>query len=255
MTVSDEEVMPSGGKLAGTGGLTLVPGPRQKLGDQLYGQILSQIVSGRLKEGERLPPEKEISAMFGVSRPIVRDALLRLRIDGLVHARQGSGTYVLRRPSDHLTRFVNAEEVAEYLRCMELRLPIESRAAMLAAERRTEKDLARIEKCHEAFRREAEAGVMSHTVDFDFHIAIAEATGNAFFPQVLRHVEPALQGFMKLMLSITKVSSRERALTVLGEHETVLAAIKASDAEGARVGMEFHITQARRRLVDRTLHP
>ena len=76
-------------------GLILVPGRRQLLSDQLYGQILDQIVAGVLNEGDRLPPEKEICKMFGVSRPVVRDALLRLRADGLLRARQGSGTFVM----------------------------------------------------------------------------------------------------------------------------------------------------------------
>ena len=82
----------------------LEPGQRERLGDQLYGQILEQIVSGALKEGDKLPSENKICQAFGVSRPTVRAALMRLNADGLVITRQGSGTFLQKRPSDHLTR-------------------------------------------------------------------------------------------------------------------------------------------------------
>lgn len=133
-------------------GLILVPGRRQLLSDQLYGQILDQIVSGRLKEGDRLPAEKEICEMFGVSRPVVRDALLQLRSDGVVKSRQGSGTYVQRRPVDRLKKFAKTADLAGFLRCLEVRMPLEATASRLAAERRTSSQLAKIEEAHERLK-------------------------------------------------------------------------------------------------------
>lgn len=80
------------------GDLTLVSGRRQKLSNRLCGRVLEQIVSGRLRTGERLPSGQRISAMFGVSRPIARAAMMRPGADGLVQARKGAGTFVLHRP-------------------------------------------------------------------------------------------------------------------------------------------------------------
>ena len=79
------------------GALVLERGHRVRLADQLYGQIFEQIVSGGLNVGDKLPSENEISERFGVSRPVVREALLRLRADGLITAHQGLGTFVAMR--------------------------------------------------------------------------------------------------------------------------------------------------------------
>lgn len=238
-------------KPEGSGGLVLVPGRRQLLGDQLYGQILDQIVSGRLMEGDRLPPEKEICAMFGVSRPVVRDALSRLRADGLLQARQGSGTYVLRRPADRLSNFADSAELAVFLRCLEVRVPLEATAARLAAERRTGSQMAHIEKAHEALRKDVETGHITMANDIAFHASIAAATGNEFFTDVLRHIHDAITGFMNVSLNLTRTGSRERIQQVLNEHTVILEAIHSQEGEAAEVAMRFHIWQSRRRVIDR----
>jgi len=179
-------------------GLVLVPGRRQLLSDQLYGQILDQIVSGRLNEGDRLPPEKEICEMFGVSRPVVRDALLQLRADGLVQSRQGSGTYVQRRPVDRLKKFAKTADLAGFLRCLEVRMPLEAAAARLAAERRTTSQLAKIEEAHERMKEDVTTGHITTENDVAFHTAIAVATGNDFFTEVLRPIHTSITGFMDI---------------------------------------------------------
>jgi len=224
---------------------------RQRMGDQLYGQIFAQISSGRLPEGTRLPAEIDLCKMFGVSRPVVRQALQRLRADGLVHARQGSGTYVMARPAERLASFAEPQDVAEFLRCVEVRLALEGSAARFAAERRSAVELHAIEAAHEAFRLEAERGLPSSQADMAFHLAIAGASNNEFFPALLEHLHEALSGFMNLSLSLTRTSPRERASQVLQEHVLILEAIKIQDPDSAQVAMQFHITQARRRMIDR----
>lgn len=233
-------------------GLVLVPGRRQLLSDQLYGQILDQIVSGRLKEGDRLPPEKEICEMFGVSRPVVRDALLQLRADGLVQSRQGSGTYVQRRPVDRLKKFAKTSDLAGFLRCLEVRMPLEAAAARLAAERRTSSQLAKIEAAHERLKEDVSIGHITTENDAAFHAAIAAATGNDFFMEVLRPIHASITGFMDISLNLTRTGSRERILQVLHEHTLILEAIQAQEPEAANVTMLFHIERSRRRVTDRT---
>jgi GntR family transcriptional repressor for pyruvate dehydrogenase complex len=234
-----------------SGKLALMLGKRQRLGDQLYGQILEQIVSGRLREGARLPPEQDICKMFGVSRPVVRQALLRLRADGLVHARQGSGTYVMARPSERLANFVDPQQIAEVLRCIEVRLVLEGGAARFAAERRSERELADILAAHEAFRAESEAGGANTETDFAFHMAIAAASGNSLFPQLLDTIRDVLSEFMKLSLSLTRTSPGKRASQVLREHAQIVEAIQAQEPDTAQIAMQLHIAQARRRMIDR----
>lgn len=236
-------------------GLVLVPGRRQLLGDQLYGQILDQIVSGRLKEGDKLPTEKEISAMFGVSRPVVRDALNRLRADGLVQARQGSGTYVMRRPADRLRKFANPADMAGFLRCLEVRIPLEAAAAALAAERRNSAQLARIRQAHDNLRKDVETGHITTGNDLTFHAAIADATGNEFFPGVLQHIHASITGFMDVSLNLTRTGSRARIQQVLNEHTNILEAIEQQEPDAADVAMRFHLGQSRRRTLDRNRDP
>lgn len=235
--------------------LVLVPGQRQRLGDQLYGQILDQILSGRLQEGSRLPPEKELSGMFGVSRPVVRQALMRLRVDGLLHARQGAGSYVLARPSERLGRFASSGDVAALMRCIEARLPLEGAAARLAAERRSPEQLARIAAAHDAFAEAAEGSGMTPDSDYAFHGSIAEASGNDYFPAFLHGLHGALLRFMGVALGLTRTGSRERARAVVQEHAHILDAIRQGDADMAGLAMQFHIGQARRRVIDRTHTP
>jgi len=233
----------------------LTPGRRQRLGDQLYGQILEKIVSGQLHEGDRLPPEKELCEMFGVSRPVVREALLRLRVDGLLQARQGAGTYILARPAARLVQFASMEDVAGFLRCIEVRLPLEGTAARLAAERRTAEQLDHIATTHAGFERNLQDGRMTPDADLAFHAAVADATGNELFPSLLAALHRTLLGFMRVALDLTRTGSEERARRVLDEHVQVVEAIEAQDGEAADLAMRFHISQARRRMIDRTQHP
>lgn len=245
-------VAPGKMKQTETQGHSLVLTRRQRMGDQLYGQILEQIVSGRLPEGMRLPPELDLCAMFGVSRPVVRQALLRLRADGLVHARQGAGTYVTVRPADRLADFAEPGQVADYMRAIEIRLVLEGAAARRAAERHSQAELAAIEEAHEQFRQEAEGGAPTPKADLAFHTAIAEASGNSYYAALLQHLHGVVAGFMNIALHLTRTSTRERTSQLLREHAMILEAIKSRDGDAAQLAMQFHITQARRRLVDRT---
>ncbi|HMR31651.1 MAG TPA: FadR/GntR family transcriptional regulator [Geminicoccaceae bacterium] len=230
------------------GGLTLVPGTRERLGDQLYRQLLDRIHDGRLKEGDRLPSENEISAMFGVSRPIVRSALLRLRLEGLLNARQGSGTYVTRRTGPRA--LATPEQVETFLRCVEVRLPIEGTTARLAAQRRTPEQLAAIDAAHDEYRRNMEAGELLYGSDLALHLAIADASGNPQFADVLRHVEDPATGSRSLSLSLHLPRGREKQRLIFAEHDHVVEAIRAGDAEAAQMAMQFHISQIRRRLIE-----
>jgi GntR family transcriptional repressor for pyruvate dehydrogenase complex len=250
--MSKGSVQTAPGENSADTGLVLVPGRRQLLSDQLYGQILDQIVSGRLNEGDRLPPEKEICEMFGVSRPVVRDALLQLRADGLVQSRQGSGTYVQRRPANRLKEFGNTADLARYMRCLEVRRPLEAAAARFAAERRTSSQLLKIEEIHSHLEKDAEAGYITPANDSAFHMAIANATGNEYFSDVLRPIQDSISSFMEVTSNLTRTGSHERILQVLSEHTNVLEAIRSQEPEAAKIAMLFHFERIRRRITDRT---
>ena len=230
--------------------LKLAPRRKQRLGDQLYGQILEQIVSGALKEGDKLPSENRICQAFQVSRPTVREALMRLHADGLVTTRQGSGSFVQRRPPDHLVRLAEVSDVAGMLRCLEVRIALEGQAAVLAAARRTQAQMDRIQAALGALRAGFEDGTVPARADFEFHRAVAEASGNALFAELLDMLGEAVQGAMTVSLGLTRAGSKERARRVVEEHEAVVEAIARGDAEAAGLAMRHHLHRARQRFTD-----
>jgi GntR family transcriptional repressor for pyruvate dehydrogenase complex len=190
--------------------------------------------------------------MFGVSRPIVREALLRLRADGLLHARPGAGTFVQSRPAERIVSFASTADVAGYLRALEARLPLEGAAARFAAERRTAEELARIERAHETFVRALRGHDGALPSDLAFHAKIAEAAHNDLFVAMLAALRQEVEGFMRVSLGLTRTGSRERARRVGEEHARIVEAIRAQDGEAAQLAMQYHITQARIRVLDRT---
>jgi DNA-binding FadR family transcriptional regulator len=230
--------------------LTLVPQRRERLADQLYGQILEQIVSGVLKEGDKLPSENQICQTSQVSRPTVREALMRLHADGLVTTRQGSGTFVQKRPSGHLTRLAEISDVAGLLRCLEVRIALEGQAASLAALRRTPAQMERITATLAALHVAFDTGSVPARTDFAFHLAVAAASGNALFAELLEALHETIHQAMTVALGITRAGSKDRARRVFEEHEAIAEAIARGDGEAAGLAMRYHLHRSRLRVTD-----
>nr|CAA6808902.1 MAG: Transcriptional regulator, GntR family [uncultured Thiotrichaceae bacterium] len=223
---------------------------REKLSDQLYGQLLEKIMAGELNEGDKLPSENEISQAFHVSRPVIREAMLRLQADGLVYTRQGAGSFVKARPPESLTKFTAPSDIPGLLRCFEARLPLEGAAASLAAQRATEEDLAAIKDALIAMEEAMDKGNIADQVDFDFHMAIANATGNEFHVAILETLHNATRSGMKVTLKLTKAGSRARKQRVQEEHRAIFDAISLGDVTAADLAMRHHIQSARNRLMN-----
>ncbi len=225
---------------------------QQRLGDQLYGQILEQIMAGSFREGTKLPSESQICKVFQVSRPTVREALMRLHADGLVATRQGSGTFVQKRPPEQLTDLTKISDVAGLLRCMEVRIALEDRAAGLAAERRTPQELDRIFRALDVLRENSGkgSGQGSAQADYQFHRAVSDASGNELFVTMLDTLNAAMTRAMAVAHGITRSGSEERARRVIEEHEAITEAIQRRDAEGASLSMRYHLHRARQRVTD-----
>jgi GntR family transcriptional repressor for pyruvate dehydrogenase complex len=230
--------------------LKLIPQRRERLGDQLYGQILEQIVSGALTAGDKLPSENQICRSFQVSRPTVREALMRLHADGLVTTRQGSGTFVQKRPSDQLTRLTKVSDIAGMLRCFEVRIALEGQAASLAATRRTPAQMDSIFAALNALQLSFEGASTPSRLDFEFHLAVAKASGNGLFADLLEMLNDTIQHGMAVALDMTRAGSKERGRRVVEEHEAIAEAIARGDSETASLNMKYHLHRARQRLTD-----
>jgi GntR family transcriptional regulator, transcriptional repressor for pyruvate dehydrogenase complex len=234
-----------------TAGQPRAPRKSLTLSDRVYGVLASRISSGIYGPESRLPSEHELAAQFEVSRPVVRDALDRLRADGLIHSRQGSGSYV-RDVADTTTRlaFTPVETIADIQRCYEFRLTIEPDGAYLAAQRRNGEILARLMTALDLLADATRQQVHREDVDFAFHYAIAEGANNHFFPVTLLalrdHIAVAMQMHGRSLLR----GAREGLETVLDEHRQMYDAIERQDAERARQLMRAHLQDSRDRLFE-----
>ena len=223
---------------------------QMKLGEQIYDRIFGLIVSGEFPENSKLPTEVELAGRFGVSRTVVREALSRLRDDGIVMSRQGAGTFVQRQPDKAILGFRPMASISDILRCFEFRVGLEGEAAFVAA---TRQDVARTEdiaRALEALETIVKQGSVGAIADYDFHLAVANATCNPFFVSVMESLRSNIDFGMNLArnLSLRKPVSRVRQ--VQEEHSRVYDAIRKGDAEEARKAMRQHIENARTRIFE-----
>jgi DNA-binding FadR family transcriptional regulator len=216
----------------------------------IYDGIVSAIVSGEFAESSRLPSEIDLSHRFGVSRPVVREALARLRDDGLIVSRQGSGSYVTKRPDDAVLRFVPVGSIADIQRCFEFRVGLEGAAAALAAERWKNDDLADIRSAYEVLETCIRTGQLGVDADARFHQSIARATHNHYHVSVQLTLQAHIALGMNLTRNLSMLRTDARLRLVQDEHRAILTAIEARDNAAARIAMETHIENARRRMFE-----
>lgn len=220
--------------------------------DAVYAGIVEAMSSGEYPESGRLPTETELAQSYGVSRPTVREALSRLRLDGLIASRRGSGSYVLRRPDRNIKRFAPIESIADVQRCFAFRVALESAGAGLAADLRSARDL---EEIHAAFdqmemARNADdnAGFVEH--DLQFHLMIARASQNVFFVTALELIIEQMRVGMRLALNLSLERERVWREMVQIEHREIMTAIEKGSSVDAAEAMRFHLGNARRRLFE-----
>jgi len=234
-------------------GLPSSPIERPRLSDSVYGQLLDEIMAGGFPEGARLPTEHQLAQRFAVSRPVVREALQRLQSDGVVMARQGSGTYVQRSPSQRVAELTSQLSLHEVLQALELRMALEDLSARLAARHRTEEQLRTIESARRALGEAFRQGAAAKEADYAFHRAIAVASGNGLLVSALDQLSERVKGGMNVTLTLTREASEQRRVRVLDEHDRIVHAIRVGDADSAAIAMRYHLDQARNRLLDRHL--
>ena len=220
-----------------------------RLSDHVYAGIVEIIKSEGLEVGERLPSESRLAEMFGVSRAIVREALVRLASDGITEARRGAGSFVKSRPSERLTAFMPLSELPTTLGSYEVRFVLEAEAARLAATRRTAAEMAHVDDGLVRLREALLSSEPAHVEDMDLHRRIAEATGNPAFVIAFDALYGDVEKIMRAGVDISRSRPPEVIATMLREHELIVDAIRAQDPEGAALAMRWHLWEGRRRLM------
>ena len=223
---------------------------RSRFADHAYTVLFHKIVTGEIREGDPLPSESELCALFEISRPVVREALQRLREQGLIVSRRGSGSFVQKRPAPDMSSAEIVRKQREMLENLEFRSAVEPQAAFLAAERRLESDLDAIQEVLDRYARVAlEGGPASH-LDYGFHLAVATASHNRRFVDAIQAVEQDIAHGVNLSRFLSRFAHLERSRSVLADHTRILTAIRQRRPEEARRAMRSHLENARLRMVE-----
>jgi GntR family transcriptional repressor for pyruvate dehydrogenase complex len=191
-----------------------------------------------LRAGDRLMTERELAQKLGVSRTSIRQALTALRVRGIVEVRHGDGIYLVRESSDLVGTLAEGliASHAHLPAINEVREALEPRAARLAAQRRTDADLEAMRAALERMRAEIEAGEAGIEGDAAFHLAIVDAAQKEVLAAVFEQLTPAAA--QSSQASLVRPGQPPRSLR---EHEQVLDAVIAGDAEGSELAMRLHV--------------
>jgi DNA-binding FadR family transcriptional regulator len=220
-----------------------------RLSDRAYASIVELIKTKDLEVGARLPSEAKLAELIGVSRAVVREALVRLASDGITEARRGSGSFVKGRPSERLDAFVPLDELPTTLGSYEVRFVLETEAARLAALRRTPEQMARIEVEMALLREALLSSAPAHDEDMELHRCIADATGNPAFLQAFDALWADVEKVMRAGVDISRSRPPEVIAVMLNEHEVIVDSIRMRDPERAGMAMRWHLLEGRRRLM------
>jgi len=208
----------------------------------LIERISAMIRTGELVPGNRLPPERKLAEMFGVSRNSLRQAFQALAERGIIESRQGDGTYLLTAIETPLTSDAIADAISEQSgllhEIVEFRRIVEPQLTALAARRITPEALDRLKIVVCDQQRALTAGRDADGFDAEFHQLLAESAGN----RVLSKVMATIQSIVNESRSIWLQSSERRLASVEG-HLRIIDALEARDTETARLAMRDHIAE------------
>jgi DNA-binding FadR family transcriptional regulator len=226
------------------------PNKPRNLAHGVVAYVSELIRDGRVAPGEKVPSEAEIIRVLGVSRSVVREAMSHLQASGMVETRQGVGTFALARGPQPMGLAAPPEmSNDEVLALLELRITLETESAGLAAGRRSEAQLAQVRAALDIFLVRCQAGDETAAADTQFHLAIAQASGNRYLYDVLSHLSREL--LPRARLSSARVPRDSPAIfieRVTREHEDIFTALERRDAESARAAMRTHLSNSRERL-------
>ena len=223
----------------------------KKVSSQIAEQIRASILAGEFTPGEKLPPERELAEMFGVSRPSVREALNMLASSGLVMSYQGGGTVVLslveQNTGNPLAGLIRVQQ-ERALDVIEVRKCMESWTAWYAAQRALPEDVRRLEEIVSGMRANLDELRPSEDLDANFHIVIARASHNVVWLHLMQSLFDAMKEFQQGVWRAVYLTGEDHHL-LYDHHFAIFTAIRDRDAEGARRAMETHLSFAEQRSI------
>jgi GntR family transcriptional regulator, transcriptional repressor for pyruvate dehydrogenase complex len=214
----------------------LSPLGRPKLYEQVVARIREHVEQAALRTGDRLPPERDLAARLGVSRTSVRQAIVALEVQGLVEVRHGGGVYLLRDQLDPepLARMLDRRRRLPDV--LEARDALETKLAALAAQRRTEQDLDKIDAALAEMAVAIEAGELGDDADRHFHGAITAAARNPLLADFMANIADQIAESR-----VESLRQPGRPLQSLAQHHAVADAIRNGDPAAAAEAMHRHV--------------
>jgi GntR family transcriptional repressor for pyruvate dehydrogenase complex len=221
-------------------------GRHETVGQVLLQQLITLVQEGSLQPGDKLPPERELARLLGISRPSVRQALSALSLIGLVESRQGSGTYL----AENLDQLPLEPFVYRLLlnrgsfdELMEVRRLIEPYVAAQAAKRGTDEQMREIQEAFDAYTADVEGAdeIAEAHSGTAWHQAIARASGNQTFVVLLAGLNDLVDAAGRLLGSLTRGASLE-------SHRQITEAVVGRDAKRAERAMREHLRDVATRL-------
>lgn len=209
--------------------------------DIVFEKLKDDIVSGKLKQGERFPPQEVLARQFGVSRPVIREAQKKLASLGLLESRQGSGTFVCRPRADEVMGpllsvvEMDAESTAEL---METRFHLEKVVARLAAQRATPDQAAELDLLIAQMTAAAKQGDLArfNRADFSFHLTLARISGNRIMARIVETIRDMTYRFLRSFSQ--SEGAMERAIRY---HRAIAKAVAENDPRAAENQMRLHL--------------
>lgn len=232
-------------------GVAVRPRRARGLVQEVVESLSASIREGVIPSGAKLPTESEIMARFDVSRTVVREAISRLQANRLVETRHGVGTFALAPQvgGNFQIAAVDLATVADVIALLELRISLETEAAGLAAQRRTEANLQAMQSMLDAFQVSIEEDSDAVPSDFSFHMEVAKATGNRHFADLMTYLGTMIIPRTRINTPSSAPEGRMAYLRrVHGEHEYIFNAIRNQDADAARAAMRTHLANSKDRL-------
>ena len=221
--------------------------PRAGLGATLAARLAAAIRAGEFQPGARLPTEMQLVGRFAVSRAVVREAIARLKSEGYVESRQGSGAFVAAKPGLANFRIATQLTAADLAHVFELRSVIEVGMAELAAQRRSKADIAALDaafmQMHQALEEDPEKSSGGAEADDAFHAAIATAAHNPYLAQFAAFLAQHFSATRQLTWQ-PEARASGSTLAAQTEHLNLLKAIRRGDVEAAGFAARCHIAGA-----------
>jgi len=210
--------------------------------DQVARDLRGRIMAGDWRVGEMLPSQSQLSAMFSVSVPIIREALQTLKGEGLVRVVHGKGAIIAPLDSSNVIRALGLLAQREYVtlhNLWEIRSLLEPEIAELAAIRATEAQIAELEATIEPTTDPQMDVAAWVAADIRFHTLLAEAAGNPILPLIM-------EVFVSLLAESMRLIRSRKPTNAPAEHAAIIAALRARDPVAARQAMLVQIESNRR---------